>query len=783
MYDKFLIAPINVGLQNDIEPFLLPDDAFARLNNAYIRHGRVRKRFGSMHMGALGQRSSRLRIALTGGAGVGVTDGAGAATGLISTSGAGTTYKVGQMFSIGTELFTVTALGTPANMLISGATTTATYNTTTGAFNFVGATPTTKVYFYPAEPVMGLTRYEVGSINNQPSVAFDTNFAYEYSGAAWARMGTAYWRGANNNFVWTCNWRGVTSDKPILFASNFQVANLNGVGTATDDPVWWYDGAAWHSGFDPATGFPVAPGVNGSWYFAPTGAGAANRGPYVRTARIVVPFKNRLLLLNTVENTNPGGSGAVGVNIHYGNRCRYSINGSPFATNAWYEPRRTDGVKVSKHAGWLDAPVEEDIVSAEFIKDRLIVYFEQSTFELAYTGNAIKPFVWQQLNSELGSQAQFSTVPFDKVILTVGNTGVHACNGSNVERVDEKIPDEVFKIKNKHEGVQRVAGVRDYYTEMVYWAFPASAGPEDFVYPSRILVYNYKNGAWAFNDDCFTCFDYFEQQSDVTWEECFLTWAEYEASWTSGVLQSNFRQVIGGNQEGFVTIINAELDNNAPALQISKVQLATPMAGLVTLTIIDHTIPVGSCISLNNMNGLTFTGDGDPLYIVVAIDIAAHTVIINTEFSNCAITGTYTGGGLAARVSNPNILTKRFNPYMQKAQGVYLAKVDFYVEKTAAAAITVDYYSSASELSMINAGAVSGSQLGTNILETSAYASVPFEAVQTKLWHSVYFQTVGENVQLNLSLSNEQLVTAAIARDGFKMDGMILYTMPINRLE
>jgi len=262
-----------------------------------------------------------------------------------------------------------------------------------------------------------------------------------------------------------------------------------------------------------------------------------------------------------------------------------------------------------------------------------------------------------------------------------------------------------------------------------------------------------------------------------------LTWAEYEATWTSGVLQSNFRQIIGGNQEGFVTVINAELDNNAPALQISRVQLATPVAGLVTLTITDHTIPVGSCISLNNMNGLTFTGTGDPLYIVTAIDIANHTVTIDTNFSDCAITGTYTGGGLAARVSNPQILTKRFNPYMQKAQGVYLAKVDFYVEKTAAAAITVDYYPSASTVSMIREGEVSGAALGTNILETSAYDAVPFEAVQTKLWHSVYFQTVGENIQLNISLSNEQLVQAAIARDGFKMDGMILYTMPINRLE
>jgi len=316
---------------------------------------------------------------------------------------------------------------------------------------------------------------------------------------------------------------------------------------------------------------------------------------------------------------------------------------------------------------------------------------------------------------------------------------------------------------------------------MVYWAFPATEGPENFVYPTRVLVYNYRNGSWAFNDDCFTCFGYFEQQADVIWSDCYLTWAEYEATWTSGVLQSQFRQIIGGNQEGFVTVINADLDNNAPALQISRVQLATPAAGLVTLTIRDHTIPVGSCISLSNMNGLTITGD--PLYIVVAIDVAAHEIIIDTDFSNSTVTGTYTGGGLAARVSNPKMLTKQFNPYIKEGKNVYLAKVDFYVQKTAAAEITVDYYPSASTLSMINAGTVSGAQTGSNILETSAYAAVPFEAVQNKVWHPIYFQTVGESVQLCLSLSNAQLVQAATARDGFKLDGMVLYTMPISRLE
>ena len=79
-FDRFLIGPMTIGLETDLKPFMVPDEAFAQLNNAYVFRGRVRKRFGSRLMG-LDQRSSRFRIALTGGAAVGITDALGAAAG------------------------------------------------------------------------------------------------------------------------------------------------------------------------------------------------------------------------------------------------------------------------------------------------------------------------------------------------------------------------------------------------------------------------------------------------------------------------------------------------------------------------------------------------------------------------------------------------------------------------------------------------------------------------------------------------------------------------------
>ena len=151
------------------------------------------------------------------------------------------------------------------------------------------------------------------------------------------------------------------------------------------------------------------------------------------------------------------------------------------------------------------------------IRDRCIVYFERSTWELAYTGNEAIPFIWQQINTELGSEAQYSNVPFDKFILNVGSNGIQQCNGINVDRIDDKIPDEVFKIRIDDYGMQRVAGVRDYYTEMVYWTYPTDDNAYALKYPNKMFVFNYKMGTWSLNDDCITCFGYFEQDTDVTW--------------------------------------------------------------------------------------------------------------------------------------------------------------------------------------------------------------------------------------------------------------------------
>jgi hypothetical protein len=310
---------------------------------------------------------------------------------------------------------------------------------------------------------------------------------------------------------------------------------------------------------------------------------------------------------------------------------------------------------------------------------------------------------------------------------------------------------------------------------MVYWTFPSIEQLNTEVYPTKVLVYNYRNGSWAFNDDCITAWGYFEQQFTRTWASANNTWADANWTWNSGSIQAQFRQVIAGNQEGYVFIVDPEFGKNAQAMQITQLAY-NASRDTMTLTIIDHSLnvtPYGDYVNIATASGVTFSGFG--IYKVVAIiDINNIEVGPVTSFS-----GTYTGGGTAARVSNIQILTKQWNPYVDKSRNVYIAKIDFGVQKTSDGQITVDYYPSATELSMLDQAAGTGALQGTGVLETSPYNPLyyPLEQVQDRLWHPIYFQTEGECIQLFIYMTQDQMVVPDIAFSLFELEGMVLHTM------
>jgi hypothetical protein len=720
----FFIGPYKSGRINAVKPWLLPEDAFEFLDNAYVWRGRVKKRFGSrLFDNTAGveyqQLNSRLRVKVD-------TTVAGAAAGTVP---AGVTPAVGQMFSIGTSIYTVYQTGTPANMLITDGTAIATYDTTTGAYNFVGAPAAEDVYFYPALPVMGIVTYERINISDELTYAFDTVFAYKRESSGWNNLGllTDVWSGSDSQFFWATNYLGTTNDDYWLF-----VVNNN-----QPDQIKYWDGAA-------GTWSTIAPATRSAGVYT------------LQTCRLIVSFKDRLIALNTTEEVN-----GAGTYYNFANRARWCQNGNPSAANAWHED-------IPGLGGWIDAPTKEAIITARLLKDRLIVYFENSTWELVYTGNQILPFIWQNIDNELGAESTFSSIQFDKVVLGFGETGIHSCDGLLVKRIDNQIPDKVFQITNGSTGFERVAGVRDFFLEMAYWSFSDEL-KDTAKYPNKLLVYNYVNNSWSTADDSITAFGYYQNETDATWSSTKSTWATTGRTWASGITNLKYRNVLAGNQEGWTFVIDPTQHRNAPALQITNIDFTS--SPVLQLTIIDHNLVEDEYVWIEYTNGTTDLNNKIGV-VQSVIDKDTINIWIN---DGTLPAGTYTGGGTCARVSQVQLITKEFNFYGD-AQKIAIEKVDFEVDSTQDNVFTASFFSSTGNYDLGADAVDDGIALGTYNLDTYPYDTIyPLEAYQTRLVHPVYLQAEGDCVQIGLTQNDEQLTNTDMAQQDFVLHSMTFY--------
>lgn len=723
-YDKFLIAPITGGQQKNVRPWLIMDEAFETLRNMYVWRGRLKKRFGAQFMNQTAatedqQLLSRFRIK------VGTTDGAGDLTVTVP----GTIFKVGQSFSVGSSVYTVNIAGTPANLLISGVAASATFNTTTGQFVLTTGPINTDVYFYPSEPVMNIYSYYNTIENDEVTFGFDTQFVYKFTYAiGWQRetVGAPIWTGTNSSFYYACNYRGVSADIYNLFVVNYIITDL----------VWYYDGATWTQ-----VGPLLTTAANG-----------------IQTSKIIVPFKDRLLMLNTKELV--GGNNKV-----YANRVRFCQNGDPLQANAWRED-------IAGKGGFIEIPNNESIISVGFIKDRLIIVCEESVWELAYTGNELLPFIVQQINAELGVDATGSLIQFDKVVLGFGTKGLLESNGINVDRIDQLIPYTLFDVSNDNNSPERVSGIRDYFNELAYWTFNSSAQSDSNtgVYPNTVLVYDYVNQTWAYNDDSITALGYYLIQQNIAWQDFSNSWEDSDLLWRDPSLQSRFRSIIGGNQQGFTFLTNAALNTNSPSQYITNI---TFINKVVTITSIAHNLPNGSYVQFYSID------DSDTIGTIMNGNIyQVNTISVNTFFVVVATVpnGVYRGKGNFSRVSEVEVLTKQYNFYNKIGQNIAVSRVDFLVDRTATGSVSVDYICSTSDTNLFTGSVLSGAAMGTNILETSPYPSIPLESSQDRFWHYVYLQSQGENVQLKIYFNESQIRDPNIISQDIEIGAMLFYT-------
>ncbi len=487
----------------------------------------------------------------------------------------------------------------------------------------------------------------------------------------------------------------------------------------TKDCIRWFDG-------DPTDGNPNNPTLlNGKGWvnFCPplsrrpySIAALPEAQYYLVGAKMIVPFKDRLLCLGPVVQTSAAGS-----QIYLQDVVIYSQNGTPYYTasfsgdpslattdftsqltpinetaivSAWWEDETGFG-------GFLKAGVTDSIITCSPNEDVLIVGFTGFQTRLVYSGDDLLPFNFYLINSEYGSASTFSFINMDKGIITKGNRGYIITNQVGAERIDVQIPDEIFEIKLTENGNERICAQRDFINEWIYFTYRGNQS--DYIFPNQSLFFNYRDNSYAIMNESYTTYGQFKKATGLTWATVGQSlpipqWNAWNTPWNSGsstVLQPD---IIGGNAQGFVMIRD---DRSLSA--------TTEGTSLYIHTILGNTITSPNHC-LNN---------GDYIYITGALFFANVGSSINGQIFqvvnpdndtfqlNPTVTvGTYLGGGLITRMYVPFIQTKQFPLGWSVGKKTNLGSQLYLLTKTDNGQITVQIYLSQNDQFPYNTGSI-----------------------------------------------------------------------------
>lgn len=682
--EQFSIAGYNSGLRTNQKPFLIPTEAFSRLDNAYVWRERVKKREGLEYFGRL-----RRVIPAPGVAGAGTYTTTFPGTNTFSIFGASGLNVIGATIPetyaqlepitlnitfaapIGQSLTDTAGTGV-LNVIGAGPITAATVNYGTGIITvtanaIVGPAAVNLILnYFPTLPVMGIWQRELPAENVEETIFFDQKYAYINStGAddAFQDITGVTWNSSNSDFFSAVNYRGTNPYDRIFFVTNFN----NG---ANPNPIRYTQNGTVFNTFQPIIADVPQSLVQSLMY----------------QARVLVPYYGRLLALNTWEGTTAGGAAGA---QNFFNRCRFSQIGDPLAADAW----RSD---IFGKGGFIDAPVNEDIVSATFHKNTLIVGFERSTWQLRYVGEYGLPFLWERVSSDFGCESQYSAILFDDGVLQVGDRAITTSSAVGVQRIDLQIPDQVFQFKNDELGTSRVHGIRDFRKELVYWNWVDVnlARAVTWTYPNRTLLYNYRNQTYATFRENITCWGIYQSPIGVTWDRLDIFWNDTSVFWDNENTNPDFPSIVCGNQQGFISYY-ASSSIEEPSLAISAINLTT---NPVQVTIPNHNLATLDWIKIEDAIFLpadtVASGINDRIYQVVVVD--ADTVQLS--YYNNGATGNYTnsslslyaGRGLVTLLPKLDLQTKDFNPYQQKGTQFKLSYVDFLVDATPQSVVSVN---------------------------------------------------------------------------------------------
>jgi hypothetical protein len=252
--------------------------------------------------------------------------------------------------------------------------------------------------------------------------------------------------------------------------------------------------------------------------------------------RIIRPFNDFLMAFNTEED-----------GVAYPTRMRWSKRGQ---AEVWKNDAYGSG-----QAGYTDLSDSPDpTVNALKLNNFMAIYKERSIYLVSYIGLpaifSIRGVVFNK-----GLHAKGSLVSLGDTHFFLGNDNFYAFNGATLTPIGDAIKDDFFaELVPSQKDRMQVA--HNEVANEVWWAYPTASGGGDL---DKLIIYNYKTGAWYFASMTTTAWFTLLQLVDISWSTYpDITWDDAVGSWDDASLMRNSRIVLFGDSSTNIMKITDE---------------------------------------------------------------------------------------------------------------------------------------------------------------------------------------------------------------------------------
>lgn len=705
-YTPYLISNFATGLNNRLQPWLNADEAQQELFDGFVYRGTLSKRPGYQYFaigGKGGQPYTESRIIGTATT-VNMTGVLNGSNKTFTLAGNPQIQRGSVIVHSGTPSQTLTDNGTGLIGTLTGNGT-GTVNYITGAISVTFTTaptvtqPTVTYSFMADSPVMMVAQYITATNIKRMIVAdelyinifnFNTNTLQDITPYPFTFTG-----GPFDFFTWT-NYPDANDAPRLLFCNNV-------------DPIYLYNGTA------------VIPYV-----YTLTGVATL-------TCSFMVQFKDRLILLRTTEN------GTV-----FPQRIRISGTG---ANSDVFDITATG-------AGFIDIPDGTWIKGADFNRDSLIIFTENATWSMKYTGNDTVPFVIDRIDESRGSQATFAVITYLNRTTAASPRGLIISDGYRVEREDDNIPNFSFDDIDAENFELCFAGTVDADRDH-YLIYPTTSEEAS----KRILVTNYDEDNFCLYRLPLSCMGTFFEAYDVTWNdllydpvartgyENWTTFGDAFGDWNHFAYSKGNPISIGGGAHGEIWQLNInEIEDNP--VPIYNIVVTGQREITVTTAFQNYSsqevdpamgadfIFLAGIVGMTQVNGRQFAVTSVP---------NPNTIVLNTA-EDTSLYSAYVSGGEAIRVIPFNALTKKFNPYVDGDKKVRCGWLYMYVDSAG-----TDLLTQIPIGNITNANPAVVTTLANHGLQSGAQVSFSGVGGMTEVNGMSYFITVLTNTTFSLN--------------------------------